>query len=786
MSAARIPGDTPRRFLQLLRGFTTDRFMALAADSAAVVLLTAGFAHLFFTLAQLAVPLSSVLWMSIACTAAVVLLSRRWWILPLLLLAGLVAAGIVLWRSDDPAALMKDVVVKAQMAWWILTGYTAPDKAVVPVLAWICVCVLNLPLFLIVRRLFNIVVITLSSAALYLYLWFAGLSPSIVAMALCIAGVAMLFPRGFAAGVNRRAGAEPLARGAMQALAVPVCLLCMLLALAFVPNNTSTWRLRILVNGVADVKDLLDLWEGDVRPYSDFTIASVGFQPLGRLGGPIVPSAREYLRIRSDDGSLYLRGSTRDVYSGHDWSDSRQDERFRFGSLLWRGTQNEVFDTGRPAGKTRSAFLRDVTTETEYTLTHMIDGMPYFFVGSRPERLRLTRNYGAIPYFNRQGEIYTYETIPTHNGYFVRTRFFDTTEPGYDEKMLSWENRAVPDPEEWIEAIRLRYLQLPADLPASVAETARAAAGEGTPYQRASRLLAFFKEGFTYTLSPVVPPADMDFVAHFLDTREGYCVYFATAMTVMARTQGLPARYVEGFISPAAGSGNMYSISGKLAHAWVEIYFDGLGWIPFDPTVGRDPAAPVVTPSVTVPIEDPTITPEPTTIPVTPTIPPPPEDGFGAPVLLIVVAAILLLTPPAFWITVRIRRGRLVSRYRLSSVRRRFVNRERQMSFYHRDMLRQLACLDIRPEPGETLTEFGRRADRRLGFASASVEDATDVVLRRRYGLLFPSGEDIEAQSRIHRALELHLQAVLTPGQYIRKRVFGLQGVPVLPGSDID
>jgi hypothetical protein len=106
------------------------------------------------------------------------------------------------------------------------------------------------------------------------------------------------------------------------------------------------------------------------------------------------------------------------------------------------------------------------------------------------------------------------------------------------------------------------------------------------------------------------------------------------------------------------------------------------------------------------------------------------------------------------------------------------------MVFYQRDILRQLACLDIHPEPGETLTDFARRADRRVGFRDVKIEEATDVVLRRRYGLLFPTGEDIAAQSEVHKALEKHLQATLTPGQYVRKRVFGLQPLHLPPGSE--
>ena len=77
--------------------------------------------------------------------------------------------------------------------------------------------------------------------------------------------------------------------------------------------------------------------------------------------------------------------------------------------------------------------------------------------------------------------------------------------------------------------------------------------------------------------------AGEDFVSWFLlESKEGYCSYFASAMTVMCRIAGVPARYVEGYyISPVNGEA---IVTGKNAHAWVEVYLNGIGWTAFDPT----------------------------------------------------------------------------------------------------------------------------------------------------------------------------------------------------------
>jgi hypothetical protein len=86
-----------------------------------------------------------------------------------------------------------------------------------------------------------------------------------------------------------------------------------------------------------------------------------------------------------------------------------------------------------------------------------------------------------------------------------------------------------------------------------------------------------------------MPPASADVADYFLfDLKAGYCDYYATAMAVMARSVGLPARLVMGY---ANGSYNYstaeYIVTAADAHSWVEIYFPGTGWVEFEPTAGQ-------------------------------------------------------------------------------------------------------------------------------------------------------------------------------------------------------
>jgi len=98
--------------------------------------------------------------------------------------------------------------------------------------------------------------------------------------------------------------------------------------------------------------------------------------------------------------------------------------------------------------------------------------------------------------------------------------------------------------------------------------------------------------GLQYTENPGELPEYVQSEAEFLDyflseSRKGYCAYFATAFVLLARAEGIPARYVEGFCVPITADKNMTVTSG-MAHAWPEVYLEGVGWIPFEPTPGYE------------------------------------------------------------------------------------------------------------------------------------------------------------------------------------------------------
>lgn len=133
------------------------------------------------------------------------------------------------------------------------------------------------------------------------------------------------------------------------------------------------------------------------------------------------------------------------------------------------------------------------------------------------------------------------------------------------------------------------YLQLPPTLPRRVRDLAQqVAAGAPTPYDKALAIQAFVRT-YSYTLDLPPLPAGRDLVDYFLfDASGGYCDYYASAMVVMLRAVGVPARLASGFTQGMYDSGRgAYRVTAADAHSWPEVYFAGIGWVEFEPTAAR-------------------------------------------------------------------------------------------------------------------------------------------------------------------------------------------------------
>ncbi len=144
--------------------------------------------------------------------------------------------------------------------------------------------------------------------------------------------------------------------------------------------------------------------------------------------------------------------------------------------------------------------------------------------------------------------------------------------------------RAAPD--TYSRDIHLLYLRLPPQLdPRIKALAEKVTAGAKNNYDRTVEIRNYLRDNFGYTLAPQKIAPSNPIGSFLFKSRKGYCEYFASAMAVMLRTIGIPARLVNGF---QTGSYNLigkdFVVRARDAHSWVEVYFPDYGWIPFDPT----------------------------------------------------------------------------------------------------------------------------------------------------------------------------------------------------------
>ncbi len=276
------------------------------------------------------------------------------------------------------------------------------------------------------------------------------------------------------------------------------------------------------------------------------------------LAGRAALSERQILEIEGRAGELlYLRTGVFDVYTGNSWERSPRMEQA--GLAPERGITRDFPPRGNLV---RITFLTELFEAVPHTLMTRHVAFP-----DRRERLVMAgqRDTG----FRFRVPPPRGETIVLHEG--------------LREAALSMRNTGA-------------YLQLPADLPSAVRERATDIAEEaGSDAGRSVDLiLEFLSRGYRYTLETNPSAYGPDFVESFLfDTREGYCVHFATSFVVLARLLGIPTRYVTGFLVPMPEHDDEQPgeratvrrrVSGLSAHAWPEIWIPNRGWTIVEPT----------------------------------------------------------------------------------------------------------------------------------------------------------------------------------------------------------
>lgn len=293
-----------------------------------------------------------------------------------------------------------------------------------------------------------------------------------------------------------------------------------------------------------------------------------------QLGGSLTMDQTPLFTAAVNGNPDYWRVSHKDRYTGHGWINSER----RFVPVPANGNITSMLSLYERETKTKNltAILR-FSSDSPAILPY--NGEPRT-VSVPGKRLKIEQPDGQILTENED------ETSSERLIY---------AEPTYQTSALS-----QPSPERDPESIRASYLQLPEELPERVrALGLRLTAGYGNRYDRVRAIVDYLQSSrFSYSTDQISRPSrNQDYVDQFLfESRVGYCDNFSTAMVVLLRSAGIPARWVKGFttgeyqgqvwerVNGKGQSLNQFQITNADAHSWGEVYFHGSGWVPFEPT----------------------------------------------------------------------------------------------------------------------------------------------------------------------------------------------------------
>ena len=350
--------------------------------------------------------------------------------------------------------------------------------------------------------------------------------------------------------------------------------LAVMLALALMPGAGTTWQ--PLEDAAERVRSVFEQYFRFTKERVAFSIIEEGYDHAGEvgdsvvamLGGPAEPHTDPVMSVQTDVDVL-LRGAIRTAYTGYSWVDAAPKSRFLYYDLTHRATRDRVFTPGAP--------LEGALLSVDVSVEMLNDGTSTLFVPGLLEQFDM--DLSAAVYYNTAGEMFLARRVQPGDRYALRALLPEQNDA---LRRATIEGEAVND--DRYQDVLEQHIQLPDGIEGGVYTLVGQITRDAeTPYDRAVAIMNWLRKNIKYNLRPEMPPKGRDFVSYFLlDTKEGYCSYYASAMAVMGRIAGLPTRYVEGYLARPG----LEVLTGENAHAWAEVYFRGIGWIPFDATGG--------------------------------------------------------------------------------------------------------------------------------------------------------------------------------------------------------
>jgi transglutaminase-like putative cysteine protease len=269
---------------------------------------------------------------------------------------------------------------------------------------------------------------------------------------------------------------------------------------------------------------------------------------------------------------LYMRGTSLDFYDGKRWFKSARATNL---NDYTPPTRIASF-TSRPAIKA-SGLAQKIFLEPDALPYIFSASYPYAFSFSQPYEMIIDNEASSIRLTRGMNEKISYTAYSLMEDGDARKNLSSQTQPPSDDLLNS---------RFYVRLSRL-YLQQPRQgLDERISNLAREITKQAkTPFEKADRIENFLRANYTYSLDFTEKGTENPIVEFLFDRKTGHCEFFATAMAILCRTIGLPARVVNGFYTDEWNKfGEYFIVRRQDAHSWVEVWFDETGWLSFEPT----------------------------------------------------------------------------------------------------------------------------------------------------------------------------------------------------------
>jgi transglutaminase-like putative cysteine protease len=391
-------------------------------------------------------------------------------------------------------------------------------------------------------------------------------------------------------------GGHELRRGGWMALALLVLLIGLgsssasLRRAALPAGAVFVAALAASASGAMSKPELLDWknWDFYTRPQPLVGVQYVWNADYGGLHFP--KRVTTVLTIKAPPTSLYWRATTLDTFLGDRWIEG---PRIPVGEAA-------VDPLEPPAARRRSSLIRQDVRVQALRDTHLVGAsVPIAYEANRILFVPLAENVAIAPDLLSRGDTYSVWSYAPH----PTPRQLAASRPDYPRELL--DNRFLdlgglrPAPPFGAPRRDARIASLLRSSGSGSAlepyvplyRLARQVVGHpSSPYAAVAALETWFRSrgGFRYDETPPQVSGMPPLAAFALRTKAGYCQHFAGAMTLMLRSLGIPSRVAVGFTSGTYDADTQeWTVTDHDAHAWVEVWFRGYGWLPFDPTPGR-------------------------------------------------------------------------------------------------------------------------------------------------------------------------------------------------------